>query len=94
MKQASIRGFSGVLVNYTNGFPASFTALVYLDLVNSEGQTAGVSLGTCGFQGNQTVSCFVTLPISVPTGNYTAWIFATSLANVPVSIESSIRVSA
>ena len=93
MKQATIHGYSGILVNYTSSYSSSFTAFLYVNVVNSAGQTVYWNIASCSFNPNQMVPCFVTLSSSVPAGTYTARVFATSTSNVPVSVTSSLSVT-
>jgi len=90
--QAIIGGYDGVLANYTSSFPFSFTALVYMDLVNAIGQTVSVSVSSCNFMAQQEVSCFLVLSSSIPSGNYMARTFVTSTSGVPVSVTSSLPI--
>jgi len=85
MKQTTLGGFSGVLLNYTNTLSSPLTTLVYMDVLNSVGQVAGVNAATCNFAANQTVSCFIVFPSSVHSGNYSVQVFATTASGVPVS---------
>jgi len=85
MKQTVLSGYSGVLLNYTNTLSSPLTALIYMDVLNSAGQVAGVNVATCNFASNQTVRCFVVFPSSVPSGNYSVEVFATTASGVPVS---------
>ena len=45
IKQPAIRGYDGVLVNYTHTYSSAFGAFGYLDLVNSAGQTVYWNVG-------------------------------------------------
>jgi hypothetical protein len=94
IRETTVGGFNGVVVNYTSTFASSFTAFVYLDLTNSLGQSVSVNLGFCSFSASQEVGCFVALGTNVPTGVYTAHVFATTTGNVPVSLTRPIQVSA
>jgi len=85
MKQTILGGYSGVLLNYTNTLSSPLTTLIYMDVLNSAGQVAGVNVATCNFASNQTVRCFVVFPPSVPSGNYTVEVFATTPSGVPIS---------
>ena len=93
IKQAVINNYNGVLVGYTNTYTSSFSAFVYLDLVNSAGQTIYLNVGSCSFAPSQTVPCFVAISPSVPKGTYTAQVFATTVTSVPVSIPGSLKVT-
>jgi hypothetical protein len=93
LKQTVIGGNSVIEVNYTSSLATSFTAFVYLDLMNSMGQTVYVNLGTCSLSQFQLQSCFVALSSSISTGAYTAKLFASNTDNVPVSGTSSLAVA-
>lgn len=93
IKQSTIGGYNGVLVNYTSSYSSSFTALVYMDVINSLGQSVSWSVVTCSFSANQKVACFVVASSAIPTGMYTANVFATTSSSVPVSVTSSLPVS-
>jgi methionine-rich copper-binding protein CopC len=93
MKQATIGPSSGVLVNFTSSLTSAFTAFVYLDLVNSAGQTVNVNYANCNLQQGQPTQCFVNLSSSIPSGNYTAKLFAVTTDNVPVSTTGTLRVT-
>lgn len=94
VKQAIIAGFNGVEVNYTSSLASNYTAFVYLDLVNSAEQTVYVGIGSCGFSPGQTVPCFVPFSPSLPTGAYTAQLFAVNTDNVPLSATTTLPVAA
>ena len=85
MKQTTLSGYSGVILNYTNTLSSPLTTLIYMDVLNSAGQVVGVNVATCNFASNQTVSCFVVFPSSVPSGSYSVQVFATTASGVPVS---------
>jgi hypothetical protein len=93
MKQASISGYNGVLVNYTNTYPSSFGAFVYLDLTNAAGQTVYWYLTYFPFAAGQMGQPFVQISASVPAGNYTAWVFVATTSGIPVSTLSSVKVT-
>lgn len=93
MKLVTIDSHQGVLANYTSTYSGSFDGFVYLALTNTAGQTAYWNVASCSFNGNQTVQCFVTISPTVPSGTYTAWVFVTTAAKVPVSLESSLNVT-
>jgi hypothetical protein len=92
MKETTIGQYTGVLVNYTNGFSTQFNSFVYMDLVNQAGQTVYWSVSTCSFSAGKGAQCFVAFS-SAPSGNYTADLFATSESSVPVSTTSSLAVT-
>ena len=56
-------------------------------------QTVYWNVGYCAFAPAQPVQCFVNIPSSVPPGNYTALIFATTNSSIPISTSTSLRVS-
>jgi hypothetical protein len=93
IKQTTINGIGGVLVNYTSTFSTSFSSFVYLYLVNPAGQTVYVGLGTCSFAPAQKVQCFAAIAGAVPTGHYTANVFVTTTTGVPVSSTSSLSIT-
>ncbi|MDE1852985.1 MAG: hypothetical protein KGI38_04455 [Thaumarchaeota archaeon] len=93
IKQTTINGYPGVLVNYTSTFTTSFGAFVYLDLMNSAGQTVYWNVGYCSFSASQQVQCFVAIAATVAAGSYTAKVFATTTTNVPVSTTGSLSVT-
>jgi len=93
IKHTTINGISGVLVNYTDSSTLSFTGYLYFDLSNPKSQSVAVSVATCNLIAGQTVSCFVVIPSSVASGNYTARVFATTNETVAVSSLSSIQVT-
>ncbi|MDG7013432.1 MAG: hypothetical protein JRN11_03025 [Nitrososphaerota archaeon] len=93
MKLVTIDGYQGVLANYTSTYSGSFYGFVYLALTNTAGQTAYWNVASCSFTGSQTVQCFVTISPTVPPGTYTASVFVTTAARVPVSLASSLNVT-
>ena len=93
LREETIGGFPGVVANYTSSYNFQFSALVYMDLMNSVGQTVSWSVVQCSFNANQTVSCVLPIQPGVVSGSYTAYLFATSVSSVPVSQASSLNVS-
>ena len=93
MKLVTIDSHQGVLVNYTSTYSGSFNGFVYLALTNTAGQTVYWNVASCSFTGSQTVQCFVTISPTVPSGTYTARVFVTTAARVPVSLTSSLNVT-
>ncbi len=93
IKQTTVNGFSGVLVNYTSTYSASIGTFIYLDLVNSGGQTVYWNVGTCNFAANQRVQCFVPIVSAVAKGMYTASVFVTTNSSIPISATSSLQVT-
>jgi len=93
MKQTGIGGFNGVLVNYTNTLSSPLTVLVYMDVMNPAGQVAGVNAASCNFAANQTVRCFAVFPSSVPSGNYSIQVFATTASGVPITVIQEAQVA-
>ncbi len=93
MKEAEIGGYTGIAINYTSTMSSPLTAFVYLDLVNSLGQTAYVNIGTCDVSTSQNNTCFVPIFAVLPTGVYTALVFATTTTSVPVSHFSTLQIS-
>ncbi len=93
ISQANLSGYPGVLVTYNDTSTTSFTGFVYLVLLNSTGQTVYLSIGTCNLVYNQNRSCFVGVSSTVPSGVYTAKVFATMTENVPVSTTGSIQIT-
>lgn len=85
VKQTVLGGYGGLFVNYTNTHDAPITALVYMDVSNSVGQVVALTVGTCYFGANETIGCFVVFPVSVPSGAYSAEVFATTTSGVPIS---------
>ena len=83
----------GVTINYTSTYTSPFVAMVYLDVVNSAGQTVGVSIGSVNFSTNETIAAFVAFPSSGLNGTFTAKVFAVSNTGVPVSVTSSMNVT-
>ncbi len=93
VKQATLGGYPGVFVNNTSSSSSSFSGFVYLDLVNSAGQTVYWGLTGCNFAAGQTVGCFVEIFTPIPAGTYTATVFATATSSVPVSVPSTLPVT-
>ena len=93
LKQTVIGTYDGVLVSYTNTYSSSFSAFVYLDLINPAGQTIYLNVGSCSFAAHQTLPCFAAISPSVPKGTYTALLFATTDTSVPVSATGSLKVT-
>ncbi len=93
IKATSISGYSGVLVDYNDTSSTSFVGFVYLALVNSMGQTVYVNIGTCNFSAGHVVGCFVGVSPTVAAGTYSARVFATTTASVPVSATGSIQLT-
>ena len=93
IKNATINGISGVLVNYTDSSTFSFTGYLYFDLLSHNSQSVAVSVATCNLVAGQTVSCFVVIPSSVAPGNYTARVFATTNQTIAISTLSSTQVT-
>jgi len=94
MRQATIGGYTGVVVNYTSHLGGGYLVLVYLTLVNATtGQAAYVGVGSCNLPPGQQTQCFVATSPSVPTGIYTASVFAVNTDNVPLSTTSTLQVA-
>jgi methionine-rich copper-binding protein CopC len=93
IQQATIGPSKGVLVNYTSSLTSPLTAFVYLDLVNSAGQTVYVNIASCNLQQGQLAQCFVSLSSSIPAGAYTAKLFAVTTDSVPVSTTGTLQVT-
>jgi len=91
-KQTTIGSYNGVLVNYTSTF-ASSVAFVYLDLVNSAGQTVYWNVCSSSLTAGQQSQCFVTISAAVASGNYTAWVFVTTNSGISVSASGSVKVT-
>jgi hypothetical protein len=91
--QTTINGFPGVLVNYTNSLTVSLNTFIYLDLVNSVGQTVYWNVETCIFASIQKVQCFVPITPTLPSGTYSARVFATSSTYVALSTTTTLVVS-
>ena len=93
MKLATIDTYQGVVVNYTSTYSTSFYSFVYLTLVNHAGQVVYWNVASCSFSAAQEVQCFVSISPAVPSGTYTAMVFATTGTRVPVSVVSSLTVA-
>jgi len=93
IKQSTVNGIAGVLVNYTSSYSTSIGTFVYLDLANSAGQTVYWNVGTCAFTADQKVQCFVPIASTVAKGNYTASVFVTTNSNIPISRTTSLQVT-
>jgi hypothetical protein len=93
IKQSTVNGFTGVLVNYTSTFSTSIGTFVYLDLANLGGQTVYWNVGTCTFAANQKVQCFVPIAPTVAKGTYTASVFVTTNSNIPISTTTSLQLT-
>ena len=93
MKLVTINSYQGVMVNYTSTYSGSFNAFVYLALISHSGQVAYWNVASCSFTGSELVQCFVSISPSVPSGAYTAHVFATTAMHVPVSSTSSLPVT-
>ena len=91
-KQATINGYDGVLANYTSSASSRMSGFVYLDLANSVGQTVYWNVAYCSFTASQETQCFVVISSTVPKGNYTATVFATTNSSIPISTASSYEV--
>ena len=92
MKQSSIGGYEGVIANYSNHFSSQMNTVVYLDLINSAGQTVYWNRSTCYFGANQEAQCYVLISSAVPKGVYAAYMFITTPSNVPISVTKGIQV--
>ena len=93
MKLVTINNYQGVIVNYTSTYSGSFSGFVYLALANRAGQTVYWNVASCSFSGSQTVQCYVSISPLVPSGTYTARVFVTTAARVPVSPVSSFTAT-
>jgi hypothetical protein len=93
LKQVTINGYKGVLVNYTSSLSSSFAGIVYMDLFNSVGQVVYWNLGSCSFSQNTLVKCFVSISPSVASGSYTAAIFAVTSTGIALSSTNSVKVA-
>lgn len=86
-----IGGYTGVTITYNNTYSVPILAFVYLNLVNSAGQTAYVQLSSGNISSHNTIQFF--LPISGPAaGTYTAKLFATTSFGVPISTVDTLSV--
>ena len=93
IRQTTISGYNGVLVNFTNTLPTAMTAFAYIDLANSAGQTVYWNVGSCSLTPSHVTQCFVSISPAVPAGNYTASVFATTGTGIPVSTVTSVKVT-
>lgn len=93
MKETTIAGYSGVLINYTNGLSTRLSSFVYVYLVNRAGQTIYWGVGSCNFSAGEEVQWFAVFSSTVSSGNYTANLFVTTSTGVPVSTTSSLSVT-
>jgi hypothetical protein len=85
-------GFKGALVGYVNTLTVAQTAYVYLDLTNSKGQTVLWTLNFRTFQAAENATLFFGF-VTLPSGTYTASVFVTTPASVPLSPTTSFQVS-
>ena len=93
IKQTTINGYNGVLVNYTSTYSSPIGAFVYLDLASSAGQTVYWNVGACNFAPGQKAQCFVVIASTVPKGIYSASVFATTNSSIPISATASLQVT-
>lgn len=89
--KTTIAGFTGVVINYNNTYSVSFSAFVYLVLVNSAGQTVYWTAAGCSVPGNSPGQCFVPI-YGALSGTYTANLFATTNFGVPISVVDTLTV--
>lgn len=90
-QKTTIGPFTGVTITYNNTDSSPLFVFVYLDLVNSAGQTVYVQASSGNISSHGTVQFF--LPISGPaSGTYLATLFATTNSGVPVSNGDTISV--
>ena len=90
--QTTISGFSGVLVTYTNHLNSSFIGIMYLSLMNTAGQTVGISIGSCNFAALNQSACFIVTPSGVASGTYLARVLLITPSEVPIALPASLQV--
>ena len=85
--QSTIGGIGGIQVSYTNTYSQSISAFVWVTVKNSAGQAVGVFVGSVEINPGSTLSAFVPT-FNLPSGKYTATVFATTQSFVAISIAS------
>jgi len=90
--QTSALGQKGVSITYNNTLSQPVTAAVYISLQNSAGFTVYISLQVYTFQPKQ-VATFFFGPSGLPSGSYTARLFAAQGNGVPLSTTTTVQVS-
>ena len=91
--QAKVGGYEGVIANFTSAQASSLDGFVYMDLTNAAGQTIAWSIGYCNLSPKATTQCFVSFPLSLASGTYTATMFVTTSTGVAISLTSSLKVT-
>ncbi|MDG6985767.1 MAG: hypothetical protein JRM73_03370 [Nitrososphaerota archaeon] len=91
--EAKVGGYQGVIVNVTSSQTSSLGGFVYMDLTNAAGQTVSWNVGYCNISPKATTQCFVSIPLSVATGNYTAAMFVSTPTGVAISTTTSLKVT-
>ena len=84
-------GTTGVVVNYSNTMSIPISAIVFLYLTNSAGQTVGIQFFASSFPAGGNGTIFLGLA-GVTPGTYTASLFATTSSLVPVSPVTTLKV--
>jgi hypothetical protein len=93
VSQTACGGVPGVTITYTSSMTAPLTSNIFISLVNSAGQVVygPTFIQTSFSQGQNETFCFGLT--GVTSGNYTAFVFATSSQYVVVSTTSTTEVT-
>ena len=84
-------GTEGVVVNYSNTMTIAVSAVVFLYLSNSAGQTISIQFFASSFSAGGNGTIFLGVAGVMP-GTYTASLFATTSSLVPVSPVTTLKV--
>lgn len=89
--QTTVLGQHGVSVTYNNTLAQVVNATVFASFQNSAGNTVYYSFFTTSFQPKQEQTFF--FGPTLPSGSYSARIFAINWSDVPLSVTSTVQVS-
>jgi hypothetical protein len=91
---STLGSYSGISATYTNLNPTSQSVVIFAVFKNGAGQTLGIGTGSATFGAGATQSVFIADPIGLASGTYSVSIFVYTSSNLPVSVSTSISVTA
>jgi len=90
----TLGGYTGINVAYQNLNPTSQSVVIFAVWKNSLGQTVGIGASSATVGAGATTSAFIVEPVGIASGSYTVNLFVVTTGNAPVSITTTISVSA
>ncbi|MDG6904779.1 MAG: hypothetical protein JRN20_03220 [Nitrososphaerota archaeon] len=91
--QTTLSSYKAIAVNVSNAQPTKLTAVVFVSLTNSAGQTAGIFTSTVNSLAPGTSTIAYVVLNGLASGTYTATIFVLSTSGVPLSQTTTVSVT-